>query len=174
MTTIGKALIPRTSLISQWVPDSAQVTHLVGLYLLSQIGGFFPNLFGVLYRDDALFVIQECSGTRLNWLRKSVIKFLKDFFSLDIVSDLNYHAINFLDVTLNFNTWLYCPFCRHAKLIQLIQHINTGSNHPVSMISGIVNAVSVRLSIYLPIGIFLSSMLLPSARPLSLAVLRRK
>lgn len=62
--------------------DSAQVTDLVGLYNLYQIGDAFPSLVSDLYRDGALLAIHKCSGTRLNRLRKSLRSFPKDFFNL--------------------------------------------------------------------------------------------
>lgn len=121
---------------------SAQLTDLVGLYLLLQVHGNFPLLIGSLYRDDVLFAIQDHSGTRSNRLEKSLRNFFKDFFSLDIVFYMNHRAVNFLDVTLNLDTGLDCPFLKPGKFIQ---YINAHSNHPWSTIKGVVMTISVRL-----------------------------
>ena len=37
--------------------DSAQVTDLVGLYLIHELALGFPELQGGAYRDDALFIV---------------------------------------------------------------------------------------------------------------------
>lgn len=46
-------------------------------------------------------------------------------------------------MNLNLYTWLYSQICKPTKIVQ---YINTGSNHPVSMVRGTFNTVSVRLS----------------------------
>ena len=43
--------------ITMGANDSAQISDLVGLYLLHKIGEEFPELGGGLYRDDDLFTV---------------------------------------------------------------------------------------------------------------------
>ena len=40
--------------------DSAEITDLVGVYLLWKLGEEFPNLGGGLYRDDILLIVLIC------------------------------------------------------------------------------------------------------------------
>ena len=48
------------------VNDSAEVTDLVGVYLLHKIGEKFPEIVGGgLYRDDALFIVEKFSNGQI-------------------------------------------------------------------------------------------------------------
>lgn len=123
--------------------NSAQVTDLVSLYLLSQIWDVFPSITGGLYRDEALFTIRDYSKMELNRLKKSIKKFMKDFFNLEITFDTNYRTINFLDVPLNLDTSSYYPFHKPDKTIQ---YINVLSNHPKRAIKSIVTSIAIRVS----------------------------
>lgn len=129
--------------ITRGPSNSAQVPDLVGLYLLFQIGGAFPAIIAGFYRDYILLAVCGHSKTELNWLKKSLRSFLKDFFNLNIIYDINYRAVMFLDVTLNLDTSLYYPF---RKLNKSIQYINVLSNHPKSTIKSIVISISIRVS----------------------------
>lgn len=104
--------------------------------------GSLRSLIGGLYRDDALLAVQDCSKTRLCRLEKSIRKFLKDL-CLEIIFDVNHRVVNYLDTTLNLDTWLYCPYLKPGKIIH---YINAHSNHPRSTIMGVVIAISVRVS----------------------------
>ena len=44
--------------ITMGATDSAQVTDLVGLYLIHELALEFPELEGGAYRDDALFIVK--------------------------------------------------------------------------------------------------------------------
>ena len=52
--------------ITMGATDSAQVTDLVGLYLIHELALGFPELQGGAYRDDALFIVKYLSKCRLN------------------------------------------------------------------------------------------------------------
>lgn len=98
---------------------------------------------GGLYRDDVLFAMLGLTRTHLNELRKDLGNFIKDFFCLNIVFDVNTKVANFLHVTLDLITDLYCPFC---KLNKSILYINIMSNYPKHVLQGIIKTISIRVS----------------------------
>ena len=53
--------------------DSAEVSELVGLFLLSQLSQMIPQEMTVLYRDDLLAVV-NLTGRLVDKLRKDVVK----------------------------------------------------------------------------------------------------
>ena len=79
--------------------DSAESTDLVGLFLLCKMKDLNVNVG--LYRDDGLL----CSRTRPRQLEK-----LKKIL-----------VVNFLDITLEFNTGQYTPFMKENNTIRYIQ-----------------------------------------------------
>lgn len=60
--------------------------------------------------NEAFFAIRERSCPKFNRLKKFLRRFLKNFFNLDILFDVNSRVINFLDVDLNLDPGLYSPF----------------------------------------------------------------
>lgn len=105
--------------------DSAEVSDLVGQYLLNQIENIIPQSQIGLYRDDALGVL-NLPGPQVDRTRKQIIKMLKDN-GLKITVQCNVKHVNFLDVTLNLEDHTYKPY---KKDIQKTMYINIGSNHP--------------------------------------------
>ncbi|XP_029651259.1 putative uncharacterized protein DDB_G0279653 [Octopus sinensis] len=93
--------------------DSAEITDLVGAYLLKCIKREIPELQGGLYRDDALFVIPSNSKSSIERIRKKINKFFKDF-NLSITYEPGTKIVNFLDITLDLNSKLPYPFRKEA------------------------------------------------------------
>lgn len=75
--------------ITMGTTNSAQVTDLVGLYLLAQIKDSCHLMQSDIYRDDVLFAMRGLSRARLNRLRKDLGSFIKLFFCFIIVLDMN-------------------------------------------------------------------------------------
>lgn len=123
--------------------DSAQITDLVGLFLLAQIKDKFPNVAGGQYRDDGLIVIKNCPGPKYNKIKKELKAFIENAFELDITFDVNNKVVNFLDVTLDLSTGLYRPYRKPNKRIQ---YINVSSCHPKGIIDKIIKGISIRIS----------------------------
>lgn len=59
ITNYGPERTEISTLTSQWGLDSAQVTDLVGLYILNELYKMIQGLRGKLYRDDALFYMNS-------------------------------------------------------------------------------------------------------------------
>lgn len=89
--------------------DSAQLTDLVGCYILTKIKHYFPSLFGALYRDGAFFTVQQRSKVKLCRIEKSIRHHVKECFNLSITFHVNDRAINILDVTLDLDADSYFP-----------------------------------------------------------------
>lgn len=80
----GVSLVSRILIFElYWRPsDSAQLTDLVGMYILVNIGRSFSFLTGRLYRDDDYFVEKDTSRPKLRRLEKELRRFIKVFISL--------------------------------------------------------------------------------------------
>ncbi|XP_029653623.1 GATA zinc finger domain-containing protein 14-like [Octopus sinensis] len=128
--------------ITMGSPDSAEVTDLVGMYLLDNFSREFPELKGGLYRDDALFCVRNTSNRRLDLLKKRINKFFKSFGLSIIIESENYSA-NYLDVNCNITNGLHEPYIKpNSNLI----YINRSSNHPPQIKNALVRSISQRIS----------------------------
>ncbi|XP_052826861.1 putative uncharacterized protein DDB_G0282133 [Octopus bimaculoides] len=123
-------------------PDSAQISDLVGIYLLSYIQKEFPDLEGGLYRDDALFVIKNPSNRKLELIKKNLHKFFKRF-GLAISIENEHTSINYLDANCNLATGLHEPY---IKPNTNLKYINASSNHPLFLKRGLAHSISNRIS----------------------------
>ena len=121
--------------------DGAEVCELVGLYILSKLPGDFGNVG--LYRDDGLACIKNCSGPQADRLRKSLIKFFKSNFDLNITADTNLTCTDFLDVNLDLRTGNFFPY---KKPNDILQYVNSQSNHPPAIIKEIPKIIQTRIT----------------------------
>ena len=121
--------------------DSAEISELVGLYLLSLLEDLIPKDQMGLYRDDGLAVV-EMPGPEVERLRKKVIKLFSNQ-NLKITTDANIKVTDFLDVVFNLDTDSYKPF---RKDNNLPSYINCSSNHPKHVIDELPNMISQRIS----------------------------
>ena len=76
--------------------DGADVSKLVGTYILSQLKGTFQHHSVWLYRDDGFPVVKGLSRPEINIMKKRVIKIFKDC-GLKITIKGNLKIANFLD-----------------------------------------------------------------------------
>ena len=122
--------------------DGAEVSELVGAFLLDKISEKYEKNSIGLYRDDGLSVFKNKSGTQLERIKKNLQKTFKDF-GLEIVAESNLKIVNYLDVTLNLNNGSFKPY---HKPNDIIQYINKESNHPPSIIEHLPASIEKRLS----------------------------
>ena len=120
--------------------DSAEVTDLVGLYLLHQLK-VLPVEIG-LYRDDGL-ALSRLSAFETNKVKDDIAKiFKKNGLSVTIHSSLK--VVDFLDITLDLMTGLHKPYCKpNTKPL----YVHAKSNHPGSILKNIPANINKRLSI---------------------------
>ena len=113
--------------------DSAEVTDLVGLFMLQQIRDKDLGIDPSLYRDD--FVTDSDKSTQENEDIKKAICEVFDENGLHLKADANKKVIDYLDVTLNLSTGEYCPY---IKPNNVPVYVNAGSNHPPKVLKNII------------------------------------
>ena len=118
--------------------DGAEVCELVGLYILHNLGKKYDKKNIGLYRGDGLAVFKKVSGPQAERTKKGFQKFFKEL-GLKIEIKANLTVVDFLDVTFDLTTEIYCPF---RKPNDEPTYINTKSNHPPVIIKHLPSNVS--------------------------------
>ena len=122
--------------------DGAELTDLVGLYILHKLKQTAPEIEFGLYRDDGLGIYRRIPATKLN----QIIKRIKDMFKemgLEITCEKNLTRVNFLDLTLDLSEE---TFEQYRKPNDKPNYVNMESNHPKLILNNIPKAVNKRLS----------------------------
>ena len=128
--------------VSMGAYDGAEICELVGLYLLNDIEKKIKIRNIGLYRDDGLAAVTACPGTKMEKIRKDLVKLFKDN-GLRITADTNLTSVNFLDVNFDLKTELHQPY---KKPNDTTVYVHVQSNHPPTIIKNIPAAVTKRLS----------------------------
>ena len=129
--------------VTMGAPDGAEVCELVGLYILHEMAINFPQINFGLYRDDGLGEHDEIQKREEEQLKKELNKFLREKFGLRITVEKGEHQVNMLDVNLDLKTEDFKPYKKpNDKPI----YVNTGSNHPATIIKQIPIGINKRLS----------------------------
>ena len=120
--------------------DSAEVTDLVGLYLLSKL-----QRLGVivgLYRDDGL-ALSPLNPSDTDDVKKKICEIFGDH-GLSVTIKANLKVVDYLDVTLDLMTGLHRPYIKpNTKPL----YVHSKSNHPQSILKNIPASINKRLSI---------------------------
>ncbi|GAB1601065.1 hypothetical protein Ahia01_000384700 [Argonauta hians] len=121
--------------------DAAQVTDLVGLYVLNEIRKKFPQLEGGAYRDDFLLV----TNSTIRNYDKTKKALHETFNTMDLKIEIQneYRKIDYLDVTLDLDNQTVEPY---HKQNETINYINAESNHPRHMREAIARSIATRIS----------------------------
>ena len=122
--------------------DGAELTDLVGLYILHKLKKTVPEIDFGLYRDDGLGIHRRIPATRLNKIIKT-IKGLFNEMGLEITVEKDLTKVNFLDITLDLSEE---TFEQYRKPNDKPNYVNVESNHPKMIIKNIPKAVNRRLS----------------------------
>ena len=83
--------------------DGAEISKLVGLYLLEELTNIIPNQSVGLFRDDGLAILPNTSGPETERLKKKIRKLFQNN-KLRITVEVGMHQTDFLDVTFNAST----------------------------------------------------------------------
>ena len=138
----GKAWIKRESEsfdVSMGSFDSAEISDLCGLYLLSLLPS--DKLSPGLYRDDGL-IASPLTPRQNEILKKKICKIFNDN-GLKITITANLKSVDFLDITLDLTSDVYKPFMKpNDKPL----YIRSQSNHPPNILRNIPDAVNNKLS----------------------------
>ena len=93
-------------------PDSAQISELCGLFLLSEM--LMPKEELDLYRDDGLAVV-ELPGPKTEGLRKNILKLFSKH-NLRITTEAHIKTTDFLDVQFCLESGVNMPFKKDSSL----------------------------------------------------------
>ena len=110
--------------------DGVEVCELVGTFLLYRTSQKYNKNNIGLYRDDGLAIFNDISAAKSERVKKDIQKLFEEN-ELDIAIQCNVKTVNYLDVSLNLENSIYCPY---QKENNQIKYINTKSNHPPSII----------------------------------------
>ncbi|GAB1607445.1 hypothetical protein Ahia01_001028000 [Argonauta hians] len=127
--------------LSMGSEDSAEVTDLVGIFLLNEINKKFPTLSGGAYRDDLLFITNVGPRSYNNLIKD--MRALFNTFSLKLDINPETKRVDFLDVTLDLNLNIYEPY---HKPNEYLQYVHRNSNHPPYVLESIPKSVAARIS----------------------------
>ena len=121
--------------------DGAQISDLVGLYILHEIKKQIPELQFALYRDDGIGYHKKCRPQFIDKIRKKLYKVFKDI-GLNITVETSLTKVNFLDVTFNMNN---NTFEIYRKPNDKPLYINRNSNHPPHVLNNVPISINKRL-----------------------------
>ena len=118
--------------------DGAEVSELVGIYILCFLAKLINKEDCGLYRNDGLLILRNVNGQQIDRMRKNIIKTFKDIdFAIDVETNLK--IVEFLDTTFNLNNITYKPY---KKPKDLLLHINKSSNHPPQIINQLPKVIN--------------------------------
>ena len=95
-----------------------------------------------LYRDDGLALLKGTSLRLADEAGKDLCSAFQEL-GLKITAEINYKAVNFLDVTLNLTNESYKPY---RKRNNELLYIHKESNHPPSITKHLLAAINRRIA----------------------------
>ena len=119
--------------------DGAEISDLVGLYLLSKVQNLGVSLG--CFRDDWLGY-SRLTPRQTDNVKKQIKKIFNDH-GLKIEIEVNKDVVDFLDVTLDMRNCSYKPFTK-PNSVPIYVHLQ--SNHPPSILQNIPQSVNDRLN----------------------------
>ena len=122
--------------------DGAQVTDLVGLYILHRLKTEIPEVQFTLYRDDGLGTHTRFSDTKIKNI-KNRLKAVFDSLGLEIIVDTKLTSVNFLDVSMDLMDDSFKPF---RKPNDTPIYVHKLSNHPPSVSKNLPKAINKRIN----------------------------
>ena len=114
----------------------------MGLFVLSGLKDIFGAGRVGLYRDDCMAVLPNCSGFKVERLKKLTHAYFKSL-GLRITVEAPLMITDFLDAELNINDISYKPY---RKPNSNIMYINKNSSHPKNIIKQIPNITNDQLN----------------------------
>ena len=106
--------------------DSAQISDIIGIFILHKLSSLTNKGNIGLYRDDGLMTVENSNGPLTESIRKNIKDIFKDLgFKVEITSNIK--EVNFLDVNFNLINGTYQPF---QKENQTLSYVHKLSNHP--------------------------------------------
>lgn len=128
--------------VEQGSLDSAEISELVGQFILFQMSKLIPKEQHGIYRDDSLMILKT-TGRGCTKMGEKLEKLFREQFNLRITFEANLTVVNFLDVTMSLVDGTHRPY-RKDDLIPLYIHKN--SNHPPHVKKQMVKMIGRRIS----------------------------
>ena len=122
--------------------DGAQVTDLIGIYILHRLKNEIPEVNFTLYRDDGLGTHKKSPDTKIKSI-KNKLKKIFDSLGLEIVVDMKLTKVDFLDVSMDLLEESFKPF---RKPNDTPIYVHKLSNHPPHISKNIPKAINKRIS----------------------------
>ena len=131
--------------VTMGAQDGAEITELVGIYLLKQISDFLASVgqkcHAGLYRDDGLIYMESSNGPLISKIEKGLNRIFKSNH-LKISIEQKGQTVNFLDVTLSTDG----SFKPYRKPINSVAYVSKTSNHLPSILKNIPSSIQKRLT----------------------------
>ena len=121
--------------------DGADVSELVGSYLLKKVSNIVDKKCNGLYRDDGLAILQKLLGPQIERKRKDIKMFKTAGLNITIQKGLR--IVNYLDVQFNLNNGTYQPY---RKPDNTPVYISKKSNHPPIVLKQLPKSIDKRIS----------------------------
>ena len=118
--------------------DVAEVSELIGIFLLNLLRQQYDTKNIGLYRNDGLSIFDNCSGPQIEKIKKQLQKVLNNNGLDVIIIKCNMKRVNYLNVTFNLNDGIY-PF--YQKPDSITQYIHVESNQPPNIIKQIPKTI---------------------------------
>lgn len=122
--------------------DGAEITDLVGLYILEKLKKIAPKISFGLYRDDGLGIHGRITPRDMEKIKKDLHQFFNSI-GLQITLETHLSRVDFLDVSLDLHTEQFSPY-RKPNDVPL--YIHKHSNHPPHVIKNLPLSINNRLT----------------------------
>ena len=86
--------------------DGAEVSELIGIFMLNKISEKYNKNDTGLYRDDGLAVFKNISGPESERIKKNFQSLFRKY-GLEIITECNKKVVDYLDVTFNLKDGTY-------------------------------------------------------------------
>ena len=122
--------------------ESAEISEIVGLFILFGLKRYIKKEHYGIYRDDFLAVVR-LGGPQVERLRKNLFKYFETK-KLKVTIEANIKETDFLDISFNLESGLHKPF---RKDDNVPSYINKHSNHPTHIKNNLPTMISKQVSI---------------------------
>ena len=128
--------------VAQGSYDGAEISELIGIYVLHKIKESFGDMLIGLYRDDCLWVI-EGTNSDIERKRKMIVKiFANCNLKLEDATPIQ-TGIDFLDAVFDLKNNSFEPYMKPRNEIR---YVSIESNHPPMILKQISRIVEHRIS----------------------------
>ena len=122
--------------------DGAEVSELVGSFILTKFYDVLQRENVELYRDGGLAIVKQMPGPELERKRKKIIEIFKKY-GLAITIKTNLFVVNFLDIQFNLLNGTFKPY---RKPNNDPIYVHKDSNHPPQVLKELPKTIGKRIS----------------------------